>query len=197
MKRAYLCTALLVFFMIITGCHASNDNAGIDKSAEHTTNGLTEPQYDSVDSVFQENKLSDKEQAELVIDTLLNAESEMNTQAILALFAPSIANATHGLEADIASFQEFVQGDVITIERHGPSVHEIRDGDVHVKEYIASFDVTTTETEYRIAMKFLTIDTASPDNIGLHSVYVVLAEDTDTTFTYWGGDVWNAGIVIE
>lgn len=48
-----------------------------------------------------------------------------------------------------------------------------------------------------LQLKHFLKDSADANNIGVYSLYVVRAEDSDIRFAYWGDGNWTPGINID
>ena len=61
----------------------------------------------------------------------------------------------------------------------------------------ATYDVETTQDQYRFAMEFMLQDTADADNVGIRSLYVIrLADDPNPQRAYRGDGEDTPGINI-
>lgn len=98
---------------------------------------------------------------------------------------------------NISSLFDFYDGEMISFKRYGPGSNSFKEGNIYSKEIFASYDVTTTKGVYRISILFCTVDTQTPGNVGILSLYIIRAENSDTDHAYWGDDSRSPGINIE
>jgi len=113
------------------------------------------------------------------------------------LFATSTINTVGSFDEDIDALLDFYEGEMISHKQHGPGSHAIKDVAYQRKEVFASYDISTNLEEYRLAIRFCTVDSENPENLGIYSLYIIKAEDSNMDYAYWGNDVWNLGINIE
>ena len=189
MKNIYRLLISILLVLSMTGCHAFVSG---DSGAESADTKTYERNVLFFDSVF----VSEIQQSERVVNALLDLEQKSDCQGIIDLFAPSVAASSTNLKEAVEALIDFVQGDIVEIEGVATNVYESVEGKVRTTEYHASFDITTTQTNYRFALQFFTKD-SSPDNIGLHSLYAILEENTEARFAYWGNNEWKPGVIIE
>lgn len=133
-------------------------------------------------------------------EQILDACQKQDAAALKEMFSEKAINDAVNFDDSITALFDFFQGEVITYENFGGGVkvdkEKHRDG--RSKKWISStYDVETSAEKYRLAFEEYTVDTADPNNIGVYSLYIIKAEDTNIEFAYWGGWEFNPGIVIE
>lgn len=161
-------------------------------------------------SVLLEHKLFNRfyntsaTEAEAMLETLLAAIESGEAQTVKNLFSKHVQETAPNLNENISELFEFYKGEMISFVRYGPGSSASKEGQSYQQEIFCSFDVATTTSVYRIAFLFCTVDTESldnVDNVGLTSVYIIRAEDSDMDKAYWGinneNDIWKPGINIE
>lgn len=140
-------------------------------------------------------------EAEAMLETLLAAIESGQAQAVKELFSKQAQQTAPDLNHNLSALFEFYDGEMTSYQRYGPGTSASREGSAYQEEIFCSFDVTTTTGDFRIALLFVTADSESPDRVGLRSVYIIRAEDSDPDRAYWGidneNDIWKPGINIE
>lgn len=141
---------------------------------------------------------NDREAANAVFDQLLASLESRDEAAVRALFSKT-ATADEQFEANLTALIELYQGELVSYDDGaGPNVSEGRHPTRKYKLFRASYDVVTSEQEYRFALMIYVKDTETPDNVGIYCLYVIKAEDDpEREFTYWGNGNWAPGIAIE
>jgi hypothetical protein len=144
---------------------------------------------------------TDKSQAKAMLESLVAAMESGDTDAVKSLFSKQVQETVPNFGDSISALLRFYQGEMQSYICHGPGSSTSKEGHIYKKELVCSFDVTTTVGVYRIALLFCNVDTAFPEKVGLASVYIIRAEDSDPDRAYWGidneNDIWNPGIHIE
>lgn len=140
---------------------------------------------------------NDAQVANKTFEQLLDAIENKDKDKLKKLFAKNILQQSN-IDSNIDYLFSFFQGKIVSYSDFvsGPMVEEER-SDNHIKIMQSNYDVETDKQKYRFAVKLVTIDTNIPDNIGINSIYIIHAEDTDVEKAYWGGYIWNPGINIE
>ena len=136
-------------------------------------------------------------QADRTLEQMLQAIEEQDPAAVQAMFAPNSIDGAGNMDEMTAVLFDFYEGEMISYKRYGPATHESKHGELHTKRLEASYDVTASAGNYRIAMQICMIDSEDPENVGMSSFYIIKAEDTDTSYAYWGDQLWTPGITVE
>lgn len=144
---------------------------------------------------------TDTNQAEAMLEDFLTAIASGKADAVKGLFSEHVQATAPNLDDNISALFQFFDGDLISYQRYGPGSSASKDGRSYQKKIFCSFDVTTSTGEFRIAFLFYTVNNDEPDHVGLASVYIIRAEDSDLDRAYWGidneNDIWKPGINIE
>lgn len=186
MKQMLIIMCILIA-VTLTACLPSVFQTGDDTS--HTS--------DSEKELFNRFYSTNGEQADALFAQIIAAIESQDSETMKAFFAAYVIDTAEDIENDISSLFDFYEGEMTTYKRSGPGSHTSKEGGEYTKEIFASYDVTTTTGVYRIAINFCTAYSENADRVGLTSMYIIKAEDSDMNFAYWGDDVWDTGIVIE
>lgn len=189
--RIFLVCVVLVFLM--SACVPSTNVTHADTPPCYGPGIIKEGEAD----VFNRNFNTDSEQADYIFEQIINALENKDALALKALFSDSTVASIGNFEEDIHTLVNFYEGEMVFYKRYGPGSHAYKEGTTQAKDIFASFDITTNLTKYRLAIRFCAVDSEKPENIGLYSLYIIKAENSDLAFAYWGNDVWNVGINIE
>ena len=140
---------------------------------------------------------TDSEQADALLDSILKCAQSQDAQMFRDLFSKETIKSVEDLDSQIQLLFGVCKGERISHQRFGPRAYSKKEGNKYIKVIEASYDVTTTAISYRIAIKCCTIDSENTDNVGLVSIYIIDAKDSDMSFAYWGDGIWKPGITIE
>ena len=144
------------------------------------------------------NMKTDDEVAQEKLGEVLGAIEKQDKDSLKALFAKKTQNMGATLDSQIEQLFEYYQGNFSAYsDITGPMVGRGHDYNDEYKYYEFSCDIETTIKTYRIAMKFYTEDTATPDNIGIHSLYIINDEEEKNecfSHSYWGDGAFEEGI---
>ena len=151
------------------------------------------------ENIFSRFNDDDEEVALENFKKILTAIEENDSQVLKELFAKTTSFEVADLSESINKLMDFVEGKVTSIDDWGgPATYGgiNEDGSGRVwKDIESTFDVETTEGKYRFAVQLYTNDTANKDNVGVHSIYVIKAEDDPDSECAYGGDgKWTPGI---
>lgn len=124
-----------------------------------------------------------------IIEQVFSAIEEEDEDALRALFAVNVVSADPEFDAKITELIEFVDGDLVSYDDWGGGGEEASFGEEGTRRYSNySFDVETTETSYRFAIRTCTVDSEDANNLGIHSLYVIRQEDDPYPEYAYGGD---------
>lgn len=137
------------------------------------------------------------DQADRTLEQMIQAIEDQDAASVQAMFAPNAIDSAENMDEMTAALFDFYEGEMISYKRYGPATYESKHGDFHTKRLEASYDVTTSAGNYRIAMQICMIDSSDPENVGMSSFYITKAEDTDTSYAYWGDQLWSPGINVD
>jgi len=87
--------------------------------------------------------------------------------------------------------ERLFQGEVISYNNPSvsPQVSKSINADDTIRKWISmrsGYDVVTSEQEYWIAFREITVDTAFSNNVGVYSIYIMNEKDTTFVRTFWG-----------
>lgn len=144
---------------------------------------------------------SDKEIANESFEKILNAIQNQDNSALKNLFSKKSVAASYDFDGSMTALFNFFKGQMLSYnDWGGPNTSDGMNDDGtgrNWKSIQSTFDVETKEGNYRFAIKTFIKDTADSDNVGIHSLYIIKAENSDIQFAYWGDGKWTPGIVIE
>lgn len=136
-------------------------------------------------------------EVERIVKQMIDFLEKGDCDSIKELFSANTINSCEMLDAQIVSLNDFLEGELVSITSPASSSSTSQgDGDRTTVTDVA-FDISTTLESYHAAVRFCSIDTIDPDNEGLQSFYIIKASDYDSELCYWGGYIWEPGIVIE
>ena len=173
-----LCIAITV---TLTGC---------DLSEEFFSKKLWEK--DMFDRFYN----TDEDQAHKYFEQIIKSIENQDIDMMRPLFASDVILSTD-LDSQIRELLSFCAGNLISYDISGPGSHASREDEIYYKEIFVSYDFSTTEGNYRMAYLVCTINSEHPEKVGLQSVYIIKAEESDLTYAYWGDNEWTPGITIE
>ena len=140
---------------------------------------------------------TDKQQANDQLQQIIQIAEARNTDAMRKLFSVDTIDSVEDINAQIQAFFEFYEGSVVSCTSSGPGSRAERNNNTYYKEIFTTYDVSTTAGNYRIAFLFCTIDSENAENIGIKSIYIIRAENSDMNYAYWGDKKWMPGITIQ
>jgi len=140
---------------------------------------------------------NDQEIANSQMDKVLNAIQNKDKDALKAMFSKNAVDKAENFDKNIDELFEFYQGNVISYDdRSALGSGETMNYGERQKRLDSTYDVETTEGKYRFAIEDYIIDTANPENVGIYSLYIIKAEDTDEQMAYRGDEKYTPGINI-
>lgn len=133
-------------------------------------------------------------------EKLSKAISKNDSEAVRKLFAKEIIQSTPEIDKQIDELFAFFDGSVLSYELIGGAPVSIGQVDNHQStvRLHARINVKTSTKKYHLMIVIVSCDTASPNNVGLHSIYVVETENLEEPVTNWspGYDGWIPGIIL-
>lgn len=141
---------------------------------------------------------NDKAIANERFEALIDAIQARDGDAVRALFSKNVLRETGNLEDAIPALFDYFQGKMLSYDDWGAmSTHAKKNDGEYWKSYDCTYDLETTQDKYRLAMEFITVDTADKDNAGIRSLYIIrFADDTDQERAYRGDGNDTPGINI-
>lgn len=143
---------------------------------------------------FQDDRATANASFEKVLEAIQNKDAA----ALKSLFSKQVL-AEAEFETAVNELFEFYQGSFVSYDDWGGAVGG-EGGRENGKEWydiMPTYDVVTTEQEYRFAFKEFTVNDFEPDKVGIWSLYVIKKEDDiDPECAYRGDGKWTPGINI-
>lgn len=134
-------------------------------------------------------------------EEIIDAIQSKNENAFKGLFSKKAITEDENFDESVLALIDFFEGKIISYnDWGGPQSSQGKNDDGtgrNWKRLRSTYDVETSEQKYRFAIEEFTVDTADPDNVGIRSMYIIKAEDSDLEFAYWGDGKWTPGITIE
>lgn len=139
---------------------------------------------------------TDSQQADSHVEQILKAIEDQNTKDMANLFSSTVRESVFDLDLQIEELFSFCDGSVVFFDRIASGSSGEKVEGKYYKEIEATYDFSTTMGDYRMALLICTIDSECPENVGIQSIFITKAEDSDKTYAYWGDDEWIPGINI-
>ena len=142
---------------------------------------------------------NDQNIANARMDKVLEAIQNKDKDALKALFSPKAIAEAEEFDQSIIDLFDYFQGDFISYnDQSAINVEEGLNDDGTGRRWKAlysTYDLETSNQEYRIAIKDFTVDTANSNNVGIYSFYIIkLEDDPDPKIAYRGDDKYTPGI---
>lgn len=138
---------------------------------------------------------NDDDMANKRFESFLEAIENKDKAGLERMFSTKTITEVGNFSEITDELLNFLLGNHVLYDRNGGGgSDEDKDGEHRSKCVYSSYIVKTSEGEYCIAIKEFTIDTSDEDNVGISSLYIINADDTDERFTYWGDGEWTPGI---
>lgn len=144
--------------------------------------------------------VNDTQVANNSFEKVILAIQNRDENALRSSFSKKSVSEDNDFDESIVTLFHFFEG---VLESYndwgGPQVSQGRndDGTGHNWKSIQStYDVETNEQKYRIAIKQFVADNTDSNNIGICSLYITKAEDSNLQFAYWGDGKWTPGITV-
>lgn len=141
---------------------------------------------------------TDDQIAEKRIEQVIEAIQKKNEELLKSMFSEKAISEAENFDESVTELMEFFQGNFESRNEgtYGTN-EEFDEPSSRIKELQSTYDIKTSEQKYRIAILEIIVDTKHPDNVGIKSLYIINAKDSDMQYAYWGHGKWNPGIVIE
>lgn len=143
---------------------------------------------------------SDREIANDYFEKIIIAIQNQDADVLKSLFSKKSIVGSSNFEKSMNMLFEFYKGEMISYNDWGAlnaSSGKNDDGTGrNWKTLKSTYDVKTSEDTYRFAIETSLVDSADADNIGVLSMYVIRAEDSDMEFAYSGDGKWIPGINV-
>lgn len=171
-------TLLLVIMMVFSSC---------------SLGGL---QLGKKGSFFQDDRAKANNSFEKLLDAIQNKDSIK----LKSLFSKKALAKIKDFDALADNLFDYFQGDFVSYDDWGGAVggDGLREDGKEWYTIQPTYDVKTSEQDYRFAFKEFTVNEFEPDKVGIWSLYVIkMADDTDPKVAYRGDGKWTPGIVID
>ena len=141
---------------------------------------------------------NEQAEASAKMDSILEAIKNKDRIAFSLLFSRKAVAEAKDFEQSITDLFAYCQGNFESYDDWGgPEGDETLNNGDKQKVLYSSYDVKTDGAEYRFAIQDFVVDTADEDNVGIHSLYVIKAEDdVDRQIGYRGDNCFAPGIHI-
>lgn len=140
----------------------------------------------------------DQRKANTVLEKVLDSIQRQDKNAICDLFSPECSSDKEEFEKTINELFEYYKGEVVSYEDGGGlTAEKVVEGDYYSYTIEASFEVITSEEEYRIAIKYIEEDATNPERVGIQSLYIIRkSDDVNLRSSYYGDWKFTLGINI-
>lgn len=140
----------------------------------------------------------EREVANVKMDILLDTIKNKDKVTLKSLFSKNVITQLIDFDQSIYSLFDYFQGDFVSYDDMSGSGGEITYDYGNKQEILySSYDVKTSHSEYRFAIKTVIIDASDKDNEGIHSLYIIKKEDDiDSQLGYIGDNKFTPGIHI-
>ncbi|MCH3976545.1 MAG: DUF5104 domain-containing protein [Bacilli bacterium] len=143
------------------------------------------------------NSENDSEIAEKNLEKLLTAMQSEDINQVKELFANNISTEIDDFDSSALELLNYYDGIFDAYTTGGLGTEVDRDSGIEKKWFNMSYDITTTEDKYRIAMIWYIQDSNDTENIGIWSLYILrFSEDEYPEMSYGGDGLWTNGIHV-
>lgn len=140
---------------------------------------------------------TDEEIEQAQMDAVLSALQEQDADALKALFCQYTLSEATNFDQTIDNLFAYFQGTVTSTYSPGSHTSREREEGKEKRDLYLSYDVTTTDQVYRIAIHYCVTNDNAPQQEGIVSLYIIkMAEDTDPQYAYHGDGAYTPGIQI-
>lgn len=124
------------------------------------------------------------------LEELLVAIENQDAVTVNSLFSENAKGSEAEFESSIEELIKYYQGShqSIKMPNGGAGSSRSRDEAGEQMKYECSFDVTTSECVYRIALSWIAKDTVDIKNVGISSLYIINVEDDINLSSAYNGD---------
>jgi hypothetical protein len=140
---------------------------------------------------------TDNDIANKNISKLIAAIENEDHEGIKSLFAPNIIAEIDDFDQNINDLLSYYIGKNGSYGSHGLGTEYDRDSGIEKRWHNMSYDITTTEDVFRIAIIWYIQDTEDVGNVGIWSFYIIRFEDDPyPNYDYGGDGLWSPGLHI-
>lgn len=133
-------------------------------------------------------------------DQILYACKKQDVITMKTFFSNKVIDETGNINDRIAELFNFFEGEVLSYDDWGGPGSDMGINEDNTnrtwKRLRSTYDVKTDKQRYRFAIEEFILDTANQNNIGISSIYIIKAENSDMQFAYLGDGKWTPGINI-
>ena len=131
-------------------------------------------------------------------EEIIEVIQSQNSDMLTALFSKESIDNEETFNNSVEKLFEYFTGTVESYDDWGACHVETTKEDDQILQIMEStYDVKTTECEYRFAVRYIAKDTVNSDNVGVQSLYVIrMQDDIYTEYAYWGDGKYTPGINI-
>lgn len=143
---------------------------------------------------------SDREIADKKFDEVIDAIKNGDKDRLSSLFSKNAINGAENFDESVDELLDYVQGDIESYSDWSGAltVDRSSEEDEVVEIIEASYEVKTSEGDYRFAIVFFTSNTTEQNDVGIWSLYVIRkTEDTNPSYAYWGDGKNTPGINVD
>lgn len=134
--------------------------------------------------------LSETHVVDYYTEIFLDAVEAQDVDQIKTLFAPNALTADDDFDESVDELFSYYEGQHESFgEGKGTQSSTQRSDGNARKEIEGTYDISTDKDDYRIAIKYVYIDTATPDNVGIWCVYIIKHEDDPNQGYAYRGDL--------
>ena len=136
-----------------------------------------------------------------MLDNILCAINAKNSSALYSLFSKNALEECDHMLEQIEDLFLYCSGATVSFyEFNGAPMAEntFSDDGNNIKVLYPTYDVQTSDDNYRITFKLVATDTMNGDNEGVWSLYVIKSQnDADLDVAYRADDRYTTGIYID
>lgn len=132
-------------------------------------------------------------------EELIAALQKRDSVAVQSLFSENALCEAQNMEETVSTLLDYYQGEMIAYDDWGGANLDGGMNDDGTGRYwtavYSTYDVETTQDQYRFAMELILRDSADVANVGIRSLYVIrLEDDPEPQFAYRGDGENTPGI---
>lgn len=131
-------------------------------------------------------------------EEVLTALQTQDSSTLRLLFSEESLQKAEAFDETVPELFVYFEGSVESVNDWGACYVETSKEDNQIVQSMeATYDVKTTKGDFRFAVRYVAQDTVNPNNVGIHSLYIVKAQDDSSLeYAYWGDGKFTPGIHI-
>jgi hypothetical protein len=142
---------------------------------------------------------ADAKKANKQFEKVIEALESKDTAMLTSLFSLNSIQTLDNFDESIEQIMNYYVGEKVSYNKDGGAAlveSSVEDGE-YIQTMQSTYDLYTTKGAYRVAIKSVSKDTVDPNNIGIHSLYIIkMSDDTYPEYAYWGDALFTPGINI-